>query len=292
MRPRDLEKEPVTAIPNNVLGWRADNQPSIQSPSIPRIRFGSEQVEAPCLQVGFVERNAETVIRRYIQDQKRFREFYTADRLSKLLAERKVVHITNPVLGFRLLVPQGYLYSVDENRARTGIVFKLNAPKNEKMIPPYDKPFTVSVFHVPAAFQEARQQFTELVSQKRIKPGTNPEAWVQDHVTDSCIKEVVLKQLKLRIRLPNGSEEGDKSHPLYLAKPFEGVDRTDSWTRWNFDHLKEDRGYAVHIGLRDPVMAVTIWQYRQSDRDAFNRKKQISAGVPHFGLIASTVSLY
>lgn len=285
--PRDLETNPVARSAGDALVSRQAG--AGREPPAPRIRFGTQEIEAPLLHLGYVEADADRVIRRYVQDQKRFRDFFTAERLQAVLDSRKVAHLSNPVLGFRLLAPRGYSYTLSRNESKDGVVLELSPPASERVISPYNEPITVAVFHAAADFEDARKRFARGLAARTIKAGTDADKWVFDDLLDRCTKGIVLDALRLRVRFADGTEEGSKENPVYLMK---GLDIGPNWARWNLDHPTEDLGYAVHVGLRDPIMAVTTFKFRKSDREAYIYRKPLPPGVAAYGLISSTVSLY
>jgi hypothetical protein len=289
--PQNLDTQPIQPI------FAALNATAAKPPPPPKIlvAFGPKkvEVEAPFYHLGYVAPDADLVVRRYVQDQARFRAFFTVKRLEGLFAQGiELAHITNPTLGFRFLAPKGYVYSYGNNTTHDGVVVNISPAKTDPVVKPYDSPLTIAVFDVAEELRAARRRYARLTPAERAKAGKPETAWVAAKLVDDCIKELALQSLKIRVRFPDGSVEGDEKNPVYDIKPLVREDQTDSWVRFNFDHPKEDYGDAVHIGLREPVMAVTMCKYRKQDREAFNRKQPLPNGVPHYGLIASTISLY
>jgi hypothetical protein len=121
---RDL-KDPILTSVDTVLARKSAQavpyrpNPIATAPKEPppvKITLGGIEVEAPFVHHGYIEKDAFKVLEKYIEDQ----DWYLSEQFSgrrlkhlqDLLDRTSVARISNPLLGFEVLVPKGYRYSV------------------------------------------------------------------------------------------------------------------------------------------------------------------------------------
>ena len=92
------------------------------------IKINGSIIDAECIHRGYVSRDADTVIRGFIEDPDAFRESFTKERLQHILDETPLAQITNPVFGFRFLVPKDYRYDASQQSNPEGMIVTLTNP--------------------------------------------------------------------------------------------------------------------------------------------------------------------
>lgn len=266
------------------------------------IRLGDEEVDARCFHFGYVPADADTVLERYIQDKRRFLEFFTRERLRTLLDGTRVAHITNPTLGFRVLVPKGYAYDVVETQARTGVVVTFRSP--DEAIPEPYRTITVRAFIDDEGYDLAERE-----ASAGIKAGKYPlpkryedtpyyrTLWHRS-VRDTKLLEraqEVFPQHILGIRLVDqqGKITGNPKDPLFrLATDSFSGDPSTAWERHNYDAVNGNVVHAVHYAVRENVTVIVHYQLLKKDRENFLAGNEVGKAFLERAFIASTVSLY
>jgi hypothetical protein len=266
------------------------------------IRLGDEEVDARCSHLGYVPDDAETVITRYIQDEERFRKFFTKDRLQKLLDENRIAHITNSAFSFQVLVPKGYLFEIGKMEQPDGIIVTFTSA-DPAISPPYNR-ITVRALLNTNYYLRAKHLFDEGVRDGSLvfppKLDDTPfmrTVWkkgVMDGIQGGMISvEFPVQGLGLRVRYDNNKPVGNPEGEIFRARSagYPTSDET-TWLRANFDAESGTSGHAMHCGLRDNLIVVVHYQFQLKDRDNFFAGKQVSNNFLERAFIASTVSLY
>jgi hypothetical protein len=57
---------------------------------------------------GFVEPDPDLIFRNYVEDKEKFSRFVPREHLAELVHRKRLLQVTNAVMGYRLLVPEGY----------------------------------------------------------------------------------------------------------------------------------------------------------------------------------------
>jgi hypothetical protein len=266
------------------------------------LRVGDEEVDARCSHFGYVPKDADTVIGRYVQDEKRFRELFTKERLQKLLDDTPVAHITNPAFGFRVLVPKGYVYGIEESKRPTGIVVTFTSG-DPAVAPPYNT-ITIRAFLNTEYALRAKRLFDEKIRSGDLKypNGARDDAFLRTEYRKGCIEGIQLgmvstrfpfEVLGIRVRDENGRVYGNPDHELFEAHSAlsPNIGKT-AWVRHNYDATEGPVAHAVHCGLFENVIVVVHYQFLKKDRERFFAGKDPSSNFLERAFIASTVSLY
>ena len=91
-----------------------------------KVKVDGIEVEAPFIHHGYVEKDARKVIEKYVEDK----DWYLTERfdgkrlkhLQDLLDRAPVARISNPILGFQVLVPKGYRYNAQATEEPNGLL--------------------------------------------------------------------------------------------------------------------------------------------------------------------------
>lgn len=267
-----------------------------------KIRLGGIDVEAPFVHHGYVERDARTVIEKYVQDK----QWYTEEkfgamrviRLQELLDRTPLARISNPLLGFQMLVPKGYRYSAQSTSKPDGLLVTFDPPEGREVAKPYDWPLSIWVTVEPQLFTNARDVFAKKVKSGEFKPTEGerkkPELFAnfRDRYVKALVADVVdprfaLRDLGIRIQDgPNKIRGSGKSKLFAQVIAGEGA-----WLRSNYQSIGGSLNHLVRIGSRDPLVLVVHYQYNKEDAAAFHQL----TGKPNitdleYTILASTVS--
>lgn len=244
------------------------------------------KVEAPLIHEGYVEESdAFVVIKKYIHDK----EWYFQEefggirilRLQQLLRRTRLARITNPTLGFQMLVPEGYRYSVQSTTAPDGMLLTFMPQLDRKTDPPYDWPVSMWVTVEPKMFVDGRASFNnelktgkiELTEDQRISPvlfDAFRRRWVSATVADAVGPRFALRDLDLRIK------DVDKNDVVsYRGNP--GAEAFTKYARGKGAWLRDvyvsettPLGHIVRIGTREPLVAIVHTQYSIKKALLFN----------------------
>lgn len=267
-----------------------------------KIKLGGVEVDAPFIHHGYVERDARTVIEKYVQDK----EWYTHEgfggmrvlRLQELLNRTQLARISNPLLGLQMLAPKGYQYSAQSTTKPDGLVVTFNPPVGKKVPKPYDWPLSIWVTVEPDLFTNARAVFSDKVDSAEFKltdaEKGNPAlfAKARDRYVRAIVADVVDPRFALRdlgIRIKDGPEKfrgNPESEAFGHLMAGEGT-----WLRSNYQSVNGSLCHQVRIGSCDPLALIVHLQYTKENAMAFNELD----GLPDLthsenAIIASTVS--
>ncbi len=270
------------------------------------IKLGGVEVEAPLIHHGYVERDALTVIKKYIQDK----EWYLTEqyggirilRLQQLLDRTRLARISNPLLGFQMLVPEGYRYSAQSTTKPDGMLVTFSPPKDRKVGWPYDWPVSMWVTVEPELFNKGRQDFLKKIETGELK--LTPEEdkspvqfalfrdrWTRAVVADAVDPRFALRDLDIRIKdqLKDGSVKfrgNPKSETFEQTLMGEGA-----WLRSNYVSTTRSLGHIVRIGSRDPLALIVHFQVSKENAEAFNRRDGVPDMTHHdYAILGSSFS--
>ncbi len=306
LRDLDLSREPRLFAGGPKMDSDIANVLAIQRPSNAPflIRIGDEDVDVRCFHFGYVPNDAETVITKYIQDEERFREFFTKGRLQALLATTRVAHITNPAFGFRVLVPKGYMYRIEElKRPRGGILVAFTSG-DPAIAAPYNT-ITVRAFPNTTYLSSARRTIDEGIRTGRIKfpekltdtPLARYE-WRRGLLEGAQVGTVSTlfpyEELDIRVKDERtGKTWGKPEAELFLKRTtISGAFPNTCWARSNYDAEDGPHAHAVHCANREDVIVVVHYQFQKKDRETFLAGEGASSNFLERAFIAATVSLY
>jgi len=276
--------------------------PKGKEPLPVKIKLGGIDVEAPFIHHGYVERDAKTVIEKYVQDKEWYNkeEFggVRVQRLQELLDRTQLARISNPLLGFQMLVPKGYRYSALPTKNPDGLLVTFDPPADRKVSKIYDWPLSIWVTVEPKLFVNARNRFSNKVQAGEVKPTeaekANPalfatfrDRYVKAIVADAVDPRFATNELDLRIEdAPNEFRGNPKSDVFKQLTAGEGA-----WLRSNYQAVEGSLCHLVRIGSRDPLVLLVHYQYAKKDVIAFLD----SNGAPdltflEYTILASTVS--
>jgi S1-C subfamily serine protease len=267
-----------------------------------KVKLGGVAVEAPFVHHGYIERDARTVIEKYVQDK----EWYLQEqyggmrvlRLQELLDRMPVARISNPVLGFQMLVPKGYRYSAQATTKPDGILVTFSPPAERKVAKPYDRPVSVWVTVEPELYERAREEFEKKIKAGEIKPTAeekaNPArfATYRERYVNATVADVVDPRFALRnldIRIQDGEDKYRGNPKAEAFKPY--VAGEGAWLRCNYQSLTSSLCHNVRVGNRDPLVLVVHYQYTKEDAKAFlDLKGNPDPTDLEFTLLAASVS--
>ena len=298
----DLSKFNIDKVLASTAARPVPYKPEVAAPPAPandpppvKVKLGGVEVEAPFIHHGYVERNARTVIEKYVQDK----EYYTVEkfggmrvmRLQELLDRTELARISNPVLGFQMLVPKGYRYSAQTTTKPDGLLVTFDPPEGRKVAAPYDWPLSIWVTVEPQLYAKARATVIEEVKANKFtddqkKDSVFLERYMNAVVADTVDPRFATRDLEIRIK------DGDKYRGDPKAEAFEQfVAGEGAWFRSNYLSVNGTLCHNVRIGHRDPLVLIVHFQFAKKDAIAFNDLK----GTPdptemEYALLASTVS--
>lgn len=290
----------------------AEKPPVTKTPLKAAIRVGDRTIECPFHEIGYVERRAETVIAKYMQDQEYYQEkaFRTIrrQRLQELLDRTKVVRITNPVLGLEFLVPSGYTYGVQPTSKAKGLLdglivtFRPTVPRRGPKA--YDWPLSFWVTVEPELFEQARAQFAAMVrdgqlkltAEQRKSPAKRVElmgVFTTANMADRLSLRFRDEHLRLRVLPPNydpkkgGKIPGDPRAEVF--KEYTGGE--GGWSRCNYFSLTGTTGHNVRLWSKEPLAIVTHFQFDTDDLKAYIDGGKPTDTLPEYLLIATSAAI-
>ena len=271
-----------------------------------RIKLGGVEVDAPLIHHGYVERDALTVIDKYIEDKG---WYFTEQlggirllRLQELLDRTRLARISNPLLGIHMLVPEGYRYSACPTMNPDGMLVTFSPPENRKVKLPYNLPVSLWVTVEPEHFRTGRQEFARHVASGRIKLSPAEieypsllasfrDKWIRAAVTDIVGPRFASRDLKIRVEESKGTLT-QKAPNVLQAETFQQVIYGDGpWLRNNYLSDTSSRAHLVRVGTREPLILVVHSQFSKEDSAAFNRlDRECDITDMEFAILTSSVS--
>src|SRR5206468_1649841 len=120
-----LARKAAPAVPFKATPAAFSASPLGKTPPV-KVKLGGIEVEAPFVHHGYIERDARKVIEKYVEDKDWYlTEQFGGNRLKQfqdLLDRVPVARISNPLLGFQVLVPKGYRYSAQPTEKPNGLL--------------------------------------------------------------------------------------------------------------------------------------------------------------------------
>lgn len=267
-----------------------------------KIKLGGVEVDAPFIHHGYVERDAKTVIEKYVQDK----EWYIQEpfggmrvlRLQELLDRTRLARISNPVLGFQMLAPKGYRYSAQATTNPDGLVVTFDPPPDRDVRKPYDWPLSVWVTVEPDLFTKGRADYLNKVNSGEFKltdaEKANPAlfAMARDRYVNAVVADVVDPRFALRDLEIGVKDSPEKFRGNPKAETFAHVMGGEgAWLRSNYLSVNGSLCHNVRIGSRDPLVIVVHFKYTKENANAFYRFDGVPWPTDHeYSIIASTVS--
>jgi hypothetical protein len=301
----DLDKEPRAFLGGQTVESDIHHvlavAPRAERPIL--VRMGDELVDARCSHLGYVPKDADTVIERYIQDGERFIQLFTKKRLQSLLDETPIAHITNSAFGFHMLVPKGYQLRTERTQRQEGIIVTLTSG-DPTIAPPYNS-ITVRAFLNTDLRLMARRHLDEGLRTGRL---SYPEDAVDNPygrdryragfiagLTNGLVRTTFpTKILGIRVRDADGEVTGPPDGEVFRERTAISLmpDRKSYWHRMNYDAEDSTTAHAVHCAISEDVSVVVHYQFQRKDRDSFFEGKPVSSNFLERAFIASTVSVY
>lgn len=266
-------------------------QPSSAPPNLVKakvpltIKLGGIDVEAPFIHHGYVERDAVTVINKYIQDK----EWYLVEsgggtriiRLQQLLNRTRLARISNPTLGLQVLVPEGYGYSVEALPAPGVLLVTFSPPSERKLPPPYDLPVYLWTTLQPGLCVAARDAFASEVKSGKLqltqaqKEYPTALADKRDKWTGALVAVTVAEQVfepSMNIQVTNNTNATnsrvlrDNNKVDVCNKLIEGM---GVWFRATYTSTLRPLKYVSRIKSREPLVVIAHSRVKPDDGDAF-----------------------
>jgi Trypsin-like peptidase domain len=323
--PNNLEK-PILVSVDTALAWKSapavpfkanpvavPKPPKGEAPPPVKVKLGGIEVEAPFIHHGYVEPDARKVIEKYVEDKDWYlTEQFGGNRLTRLqdLLDRvPVARISNPLLGFQVLVPKGYRYSAQPTEQPNGLLVTFSP--NKKVAAPYDWPLSIWVTVEPNLFTQARANFAKqltLPDNSKLKitltddQTKSPAAFAtfRDRMVNAMVADVVDPRFAYRdlgIRTQHVSDD-PKKPPTFRGNPKSPIFTNliageGRWLRSIYFSANDVEQLCHHVRLsgRDPRVFVVHYQSSKKNAIAFNTGQGAFDPIhAEYALIASTVS--
>ena len=277
-----------------------------------KVKVDGIEVEAPFIYHGYVEKDARKVIEKYVEDK----DWYLTERfdgkrlkhLQDLLDRVPLARISNPILGFQVLVPKGISIQCTTDRRTERLACHIS-PDGE-VAAPYDWPLSIWVTVEPTLFTKARTQFAERLTSSdprrrytltnEMKQSPTALANFRDLMVNALVADVVNPRFTyrdLRIRTQHVSDDpeepltfrGNPESPIFT----ELVSGGGRWLRTDYVSAADTEELCHHVQLssRDPRVFVVHFQYSKKNATAFNTGQGAVDPIhAEYSLIASSVS--
>ena len=226
---------------------------------------------------GYIKEDASTIVKQYIQDKDWY--LYTPYsgthimRLQELLNRTRMARITNPAIGFQMLVPEGYRYSALSTEDRNDILLTFNPPV--KQLDPPQHPALLSIWIL-----------------KRNTSTAHSSMSFRD-LADTILGRFASEHLNIQLMQTshNGPVPSIESAESFVAQRLD-VRENPPWLLSIYSTTNTNRRHRFRVGIGKSVFVVVHFEF--SIDDALNFNNYASSTEPNesdFWLSSSSASM-